>query len=270
MTGHKINWDTYRGRLFVNYIQPYFKDVSKIKALDVGCRYGAFTFEMAKAFNFVVGIDIDTGAINKIKDKAHNYNNLEITEGNILKTEFKDESFDLVVLEGVLEWVGLSNPKISPTECQLQTLRECRRILKDKGMLFCGIENKLFPLYWLRDPHSHLPLTAILPRFLSKKLYALLRNRKYYGQQILSYWGYSKMFHKVYGNCSIMIPVPIYKYLYDISSFRAKELREKSKKVLRIKLPRKTYIIFALSLRVLSLLHLTKLACNFIIISKRK
>ncbi|MHA1335587.1 MAG: methyltransferase domain-containing protein [Promethearchaeota archaeon] len=266
-----INYDTFRGKLFVQFIRRYFRDTSSIIALDVGCRYGAFLVEMAKSFKKVIGIDIDEGALEIIKKKIEKFDNVIIKKESILKTDFPDNTFDLITLEGVLEWVGLGDPSISPKECQIQALYECKRILKPNGILYCGIENKLFPAYWFRDPHSHLPLTVILPRRLAQYYYERKTKTgfKYYGQNILSYWGYAKMFSKVFGSCDIKIPLPNYKYLYYISSLNSKELMKKAKKTLSIKNLRKTYKATTLAVLALSLLGLKYFANNFVILCKK-
>ena len=50
----KADQDKIRGRLFVNFIKNFIQDIEKKKVLDVGCKYGAFTFELAKNFHKVV------------------------------------------------------------------------------------------------------------------------------------------------------------------------------------------------------------------------
>ena len=262
-------YDSIRGKLFVKFIKKYFKDPSKISALDVGCRYGLLTFEMAKTFKKIIAIDIYDSAIKEIKKKALNFDNIEIFKKSILNTNFKDNSFDLILLEGVLEWVGLSNSNISPKQVQIEVLKECKRLLKYGGILYCGIENKLFPLYWIKDPHSYFPLLVVLPRFLSKRIYARFNNNEYYGQNILTYWGYSKMFYKVFGNFNIKIPIPNYKYLYYVSSFNSKELYLKAKDALKIKFHRKEFQFTVKILKFLSIFHLTKISNNFIILCKK-
>lgn len=224
---------------------------------------------MAKEFERVVGIDINVRFLEKIKIKTRYFKNIEIKEMNILNTSFDDKSFDLILFEGVLEWVGRSNRKKSPKECQIQAIKECKRLLRDNGLLYVGIENKLFPYFWLNDPHTHTPLTVILPRSLSKTLYSLLKNN-YYGIQLYNYWGYIKIFKIIFGNCKIMLPIPHYKYLYELSLFKGKELRKKVRKVSKIKNFRKSYKLILITLKVISLIGLLKLfAPNFIILCRK-
>ncbi|MBN1376950.1 class I SAM-dependent methyltransferase [Candidatus Woesearchaeota archaeon] len=263
--------DTFRGKLFVKFIKNYFKKpLKELKVLDVGCKYGAFSFELAKNFKEVIGIDVNKEALKETKAKAENIKNLKIKEESILKTSFKSNSFDLITMEGVLEWVGITNPDLKAIECQKKALKECKRILKKDGIVYVGIENRLCPYFWLQDPHGKLPLTVILPRFLSKPLYKMIK-KSYYGQNILGYWGYKKLFNNIFNNPDIMIPLPHYKYLYEVSSFDNNELRKKIKKVSKIKNLRKTYRWALNGLKISSYLKLTKLfSPNFAIITRKK
>lgn len=265
-----VDKDTFRGKLFIKFIKKYLKNLSKCKVLDVGCKYGAFTFELAKEFKKVVGIDINVEILDKIKNKLRYFKNVEIKEMNILNTEFQDNSFDLVILEGVLEWVGFSNNEKSPNECQIKALKECKRILKNYGILYVGIENRLFPYFWINDPHTHTPLTVILPHFFSNILYSIVKKR-YYGIQIYNFWKYKKMFMKVFKNCEIMIPIPHYKYLYDVSTFNRHELRNKIDNLSKhTKNLRRSYQLILKILKLFSLIGLLKLfSPNFIILCKK-
>lgn len=266
------SWDTKRGELFINFIKPYFKDIKKIDVLDVGCRRGAFTFPLAKHCKKVTGIDIAGTIMEDTKKRAKGIKNITIKTQSILKTEFKDNSFDLITMEGVLEWVGIANRNKTPIGCQIQALKECKRLLKPNGVLYVGIENMLFPYFWLRDPHGKLPLTVLLHRHIANPFFRLVKGKgSYYGINILTYWGYKKVFNKVFNNSNILLPIPHYKYLYDVSTFDRKEVSKKLKKSSKIKKLAKIYKLSALSLKFASFLGMAKLfAPNFIIISRKK
>jgi SAM-dependent methyltransferase len=266
---NKVWKDEFRGQLFIRFIKRYFKDISKLTALDVGCRYGAFTFNLAKELNKVIGIDVDANIIKETKVKAESFKNLEIREESILKTKFKDNQFDLIVLEGVLEWVGCSNPHKSQIECQVQAIQECFRILKTGGLVYVGIENRFYPYHWFKDPHGYTPFTAILPKSISIVLYQHLKN-EYYGQNVMSYWGYQKYFKKVFDKYQILIPLPTYKYLFKVSTFKGKELRYKIKEVLKNKSIKKSHKIMIKLLQITSYFWLSKMfAKDFVIICKK-
>jgi SAM-dependent methyltransferase len=79
----------------------------------------------------------------KRRFKNSNVNNVTIVRGNALELPFPDNYFDLVVCNGVLEWVGImNNTDRPPREVQLSFLREVKRVLSDKGCLYIGIENR--------------------------------------------------------------------------------------------------------------------------------
>jgi SAM-dependent methyltransferase len=77
---------------------------------------------------------------------------------------FRDEMFDLVLLNGVLEYFGCRSGKESPREYQLKGLRSIHRTLVSGGWLYLAIENRFYPKYALSDPHTHQPFVSWLPR----------------------------------------------------------------------------------------------------------
>ena len=78
----------------------------------------------------------------KRRFKDSNINNVTIVRGNALELPFPNDYFDLVVCNGVLEWVGTMNTDRPPREVQLSFLQEVKRVLSDKGCLYIGIENR--------------------------------------------------------------------------------------------------------------------------------
>ncbi|MFX0175353.1 MAG: methyltransferase domain-containing protein [Candidatus Hodarchaeota archaeon] len=265
----KVWKDKLRGKLFCKFIDKYLTNSSELVVLDAGCRYGAFIFELSKKFKFVYGIDISANVLAKLMKETKSVSNIEIKEESILKTNFKENSFDLVILEGVLEWVGLSNSQIPARKSQEIALKECKRILKKNGILFVGIENKMFPYHWFVDPHGYTPFTAILPKKLSIFLYKHL-GKGYYGQNIFSFWGYHTLFNRIFKNCEILVPIPNYKYIYSSSQFNNRKLREKIKKIKNLNfLDLKNKILTNL-LYIGTFFSLSKILCkDFIIICKK-
>lgn len=264
------NKDYHRGELFISFIQSKFKDLGKIDVLDIGCKYGIMSVPLSKKCKSVIGIDLDKKALEYTKEKAEGVDNLQIKELNFLKNKFKDNSFDLIIMEGVFEWIAKGSKNKSPIEWQKYALKECKRLLKPNGVIYVGIENKYCPNFWIKDPHGSLPLTVLLPNFLSAIAYKLIRNRSY-RVNILGYSGYKKLFKDVFGNVDIKIPLPHYKHLYETSSFNKKELLSKIKKVSRIKNHPKTYRQILQGLKLVAKIGLTKVfAPNFIITSRKK
>ena len=71
----------------VELLEPYIKDIDTDKALDLGCSVGRSTFELAKTFDEVMGIDFSANFIN-VGVKLKKYDSLtykEKVEGEIFK-----------------------------------------------------------------------------------------------------------------------------------------------------------------------------------------
>lgn len=123
---------------------------------------------------------------------------------------FDAESFDVVILNGVLEYLGEGAG--DPQGAQRAALREFRRLLKPGGLLYVGIENRLYPFYLPRDPHSGLPLTSMAPRWLANVVsYAL--KRKPFTQYIHSAWGLERLHEEAgFSRTDLYVPVCTYQY----------------------------------------------------------
>jgi 2-polyprenyl-3-methyl-5-hydroxy-6-metoxy-1,4-benzoquinol methylase len=91
------------------------------RLLDVGCGQGIFLHRMQKSGWQVEGTDFDPGAA----DAARRRFGVEVRVGDLRSLRYPAASFDAVTLNHVLE--HLLDP--------LETLQECRRILKSSGIL---------------------------------------------------------------------------------------------------------------------------------------
>jgi len=167
--------------------------------LDAGSGWGAVTFSLARHFKHVVSLDSVLERIKFInaRKSQDNVDNIQCVCGSALKLPFKDETFDLVVLNGVLEWTGLSDLSISPYEVQLNVLKEINRVLKPGGYIYIGIENRYGIDYFLgfRDHHSKLKYSTIMPRFMAD-IYSKLMKGRPYRTYTHSYSGYKRLLNK--------------------------------------------------------------------------
>ena len=73
---------------------------------------------------------------------------------------------DVVILSGVLEWLGFSDLDRRPIAIQQATLREVHRILRPGGCLYIGIENRFGAKYLLGSPedHTRMRFVGVVPR----------------------------------------------------------------------------------------------------------
>jgi len=199
-------------------------------ALDFGCGMGSITMGLARNFDNVFACDRtkERTKFTVLRAKQENLNNVIGLVGfrDVRKLPFSSNSFDLVVLYGVLEWVA-EELKGNPQEIQGSFLSECKRILKKNGFLIIAIENATAIKYLRggRDDHAHeLKYTTFLPRFLSNWISWKVRNRPY-RTYIYSFNGYKRLFNNaglhIY---KVYYPIPDYRDFYkliDLESHKA-------------------------------------------------
>jgi ubiquinone/menaquinone biosynthesis C-methylase UbiE len=178
--------------------------------LDVGSGWGTITFALAEFYGEVWSLEAVKQRIKfqRIRKEQDGVENVYLVRSDFGDLPFPNDYFDLVCVNGVLEWLGLSDFSKNPKRIQLDFLREVRRILKPNGCLYVGIENRfgLSSLLGSKD-HSGLPFTSILPRKLADFAVRLLRrtNGIYkherrmseewldYRTYTYSFWGYKRL-----------------------------------------------------------------------------
>lgn len=195
------------------------------RILDAGSGWGTLSFSLAKDCELVYAFEsvwerVEFIQIRKRQDKIVN---LKPVCGNISKLPFPDDYFDVVILNGVLEWLGLSDLSCKPSEAQERALRSIFRVLKPGGSLYIGIENRFAYFYFVgvKDPHSGLRFATLMPRVFAD-LYSRIVKKKGYRTYIYSRRGYKNLlvkagFRKVY----FYVPVPGYlnfKYIVPLDS----------------------------------------------------
>ncbi len=140
--------------------------------LDLGSGYGNNTIPLAKYYGRVVAADatlelLQYTALRAASEGLTNVDFVNIDPLEFCNLPFKPHSFDAIIVSGLLEWVGSALPDVSPATLQQRVLTHLRTLLKSDGVLYIGIENRWFPGYVRRDPHTKLPYTCVLPRFLA-------------------------------------------------------------------------------------------------------
>ena len=116
----------------------------------------------------VVSMDLSFERLLVLRERAvsEGLNNITCVHGGDTgRLPFVDGTFDIVCLNGVLEWLGSSCPS-DPGAVQLNALREIRRVLRDDGQIYIGIENRFGFRYFLGRPEEHCDLryASLLPR----------------------------------------------------------------------------------------------------------
>lgn len=138
-TNYKISKKLDR---FIELIRKhsYTKKVSGFNLLEVGCGTGEYTWRVAKKLrvNKIVGLDISKNVLNIAQKKSSKYKNVSFVRQSIYKTNFNNNSFDVVYCFYTLHHVD--NRKF---------FKEISRILKPGGLLFICEPNILNPLVFL-------------------------------------------------------------------------------------------------------------------------
>jgi ubiquinone/menaquinone biosynthesis C-methylase UbiE len=164
--------------------------------LDYGCGLGAITSNLARNFAMVYAADLtfERARFTQLRAKQEQLRNVEVfCCGDSPHIPLSDNSVNVIILDGILEWLP-EYKSGNPYVIQREFLEEMRRILKDDGLVFIGIENRFGYGYLMgdKDDHSNLRFSSILPRGLAN-FYSLIARRKPYRTYTHSNRGYKKL-----------------------------------------------------------------------------
>ena len=140
------------------YILEMIKEIQlpkESKILDVGCGPGELLLELRGDYEFLAGIDIAqemiTIANNKLEKKSSN-KKLIFEVGDIENLRFDDNTFDLIICSGVIEYLKDDEGWI----------KEIKRTLKPGGYLIINVTNKYSIRKWTSGPIEKLKSSKIL------------------------------------------------------------------------------------------------------------
>lgn len=193
-------------------------------ALDLGAGWGQITIPLSR-FCDVVAIEGNMRKLRIMTEIANQEqrNNILFGLSDILNLPFEKKQFNLVILNGVLEWAGQFSNDNNPIEVQQKLLQQVNHLLVEGGCLYLGIENKNGLKYVLGEIDDHTALIdfTYLPIEKAKAVYkqktgsdlrVFVHSKNEY-EIMLKKAGFSKV--KFYG------ALPDYKiphYLVDLSS----------------------------------------------------
>ena len=146
-----------RGKYVIDTLREYVPglDPADADVLDIGCGDGGALIAFAELGARCAGIETNQKSIARARIRAEEHGvSVALQPAFAEALPFADGSFDLVMLDNVLEHVG---------DREL-TLREIRRVLKPGGILY-AVTPKPLALYALwNDPHYDLAGLVLLPR----------------------------------------------------------------------------------------------------------
>jgi len=200
MRDYIIN-EQVRGKL-AEFMERKLKITGGKKVLDIGCGMGALTIALARRFK-TSATDTNLSTLRFVKYRAEQKKvNLNLYKTAQLHKKhglpFKKEKFDVVVMNGVLEWVALNaGEDVGVAQIQEKVLKKIFKILKKKSIFILAIENRL-ALDWFKGKTSHINIKFIdlMPRFVGN-LICKLRTGKPYRTYIYSKFGYERILKNV-------------------------------------------------------------------------
>lgn len=183
----------YSDKPFMDYISSpsradwlfYLPLGKNSKVLDIGCGWGMCSIQLSKWCGKLYSVDstLETLDFLNVRAEQEGISNIETLAVDPLDYQnlpFAEKSLDLIVLNGVLEWVGSSNDETNPLTLQINTLKYLRTLLKPGGFLYIGIENRFsYRLLSGYPVHDELPFISVLPRFLAQFLTKVIRNQNH-------------------------------------------------------------------------------------------
>ncbi|MCP4511657.1 MAG: methyltransferase domain-containing protein, partial [Fuerstiella sp.] len=200
-----------RGRAGWQYLLPVDRDS---KVLDLGCGWGTLAWSLAQFCGHVVACDstLERMQLLGLRRQQDELDNLQLVcAGDSKYLPFPDDSFNAVVVNGVLEWVPSGLPG-NPREVQMEFLREVRRVLKPDGCLFLGIENRYAWKTWAMnaDGHTDLRFVPWLPRGLAH-LYSKMKGKGSYRNYLYGPGQYSRLLaDSGFADTQFYVPCPGY------------------------------------------------------------
>jgi ubiquinone/menaquinone biosynthesis C-methylase UbiE len=125
----KTRMGKYLTRMETDFIFNSIDPSQMHTIMDVGAEAGRFSLLATDSNATVIGIDIDSYGLKRLKLKTKRIN---VIQADARKIPLKDETFDAIFMIEVLDYI----PELD------EALRECHRTLKSDAPLFLSFGNK--------------------------------------------------------------------------------------------------------------------------------
>lgn len=156
-----------RRRMFLDLLPLGGADV-----LEIGPGFGQFTDTIARRAHSVEALEVDPEQADFIREKLRQeeLTNVRVTTGGSdCSLPYADSSFDLIILNLVLEWCATRLEE--PHEvAQRRLLREAWRVLRPNGRIYVATKNRFALRYLLGKADEHyagMRFGSALPRRLA-------------------------------------------------------------------------------------------------------
>lgn len=145
-----------RGKFVRSILEQKIK-CENLTILDLGSGQGG-TAKVLSEKNLVISLDLN---IIRLKYQEEFEENIQRVNGDALKVPLKPGSFDLIILQDVIEHVD--DPQ--------NLINSLYILLKKDGILYLSTPNKLSIFNIISDPHWGLPIVSLLKREKIRKYF---------------------------------------------------------------------------------------------------
>lgn len=182
--------------------------------LDVGAGLGTLSLALAQHYARIFALERVEERVEfmRLRFMQEGCTNISIIKTDVDLLPFPAATFDLIILNGVLEWLPYSRKQESPRAAQLYYLRRLRDLLKPNGVLYVGIENRfcLDFLIGAPDPHIAIKGVTVLPRWVAD-LICRARIGDRYRPYLYSHRGYKKLLAEAgFRSSTVLSALPSY------------------------------------------------------------
>jgi len=134
-----------------NIINWYPFDTNS-SCLEIGGGCGAITGALCKKLRKVTTVELSKRRATILYERHKTNNNLDIYVGNLNDIPLKEQSFDYVILNGVLEYAGMFTKTKEPYK---DFLLNIKKYIKPEGKLLIAIENRFGLKYFAGAREDH-------------------------------------------------------------------------------------------------------------------
>lgn len=217
----RLDYATSLSRIDFKFLLPLAKNAC---ILDIGGGHGLISIALARTVAQVYTIEKIRSQAEFIAVRVHqeDIKNVEVACGGAnCKFPYKSESFDLIVANGVFEWVGFETTFEKVNQQQEDFLLEIARMLKPGGAVWLTTKNKYsLPMIFTRTINNNfMPLVSILPNRVINFIVNCL-NKGDYLSGLKSVNGYLNLFKSCgFKEKSVWVPLPSVRYPTEFVAF---------------------------------------------------
>lgn len=118
---------------------------SRSKVLEIGAGFGAVSFGLQPHCGWIAAVEpvAERARFMEIRRSQEELQNIEVAVAGWFDLPFSPETFDFIIVNGVLKSVGLAGPAGGARSLQVRFLSDLLRLLRPGGAVYIGSENRL-------------------------------------------------------------------------------------------------------------------------------